>query len=290
MGKYSIRDLEKLTGIKAHTIRIWEQRYQLVKPERSDTNIRNYCDANLKRLLSIAMLNKNGHKISKIALMSDEEIAHEVMHITEHDTDSRIDNLVLSMIDMNEQRFERILNHSILQLGFEEALVNIVYPFLNKVGLLWLTGSIIPAQEHYISNLIRQKIIVAIDGLHDGLDDGKPKYLLFLPEWEMHEISLLFYAYLLKKRGYPIIYLGQVVPFQDVKDIYEIKKPEHLLTIFTTGELQEHLQCYIDDLNKEFPEATIHINGLQVLENKLQLPSNVHPISSPLEFRHSLDQ
>jgi MerR family transcriptional regulator, light-induced transcriptional regulator len=289
MGHYSIRDLERLTGVKAHTIRIWEQRYQLLHPERSDTNIRNYCDHNLKKLISIAILNKNGFRISKIAGMSDEEIASELMLTIEADNDSRIDNLVLAMIEMNEQRFEKILNHSILQQGLEESLIHVVYPFFRKVGLLWLTGSIIPAQEHFISNLIRQKIIVAIDGLDNQPKTDAPGFLLFLPEWEMHEIGLLFYTYLIKKRGFPVIYLGQVVPFEDVKAVYQLKKPSYLLSIFTTGEFSEQIQLYINKLGESFESSRVFINGLQMHEGSFNLPPNISLIRDPMDFRRQLD-
>jgi DNA-binding transcriptional MerR regulator len=286
MGVYSIKDLERITGIKSHTIRIWEQRYQVVNPERTDTNIRHYCDGDLRRLLNISILNRNGFRISKIANMSEEEIHAEVMRVTSTETshESMIDGLVIAMVEMCENRFESMLNTSIDQYGFEETLVHILYPFLRKVGVLWLTGTIIPAQEHFISNLIRQKVIAAIDGLRSEPKNEAPSYLLFLPEWELHEMGLLFYYYLLKKKGYKVIYLGQVVPFNDLREIVELKKPEFMMTILTTGQEPEVIEEYVQRLSESFSELQIRINGLQFLDNPIELPENVNMLQNPSEF------
>ena len=180
MAVYSIKDLEKLCGIKAHTIRIWEQRYGLIKPKRTKTNIRYYMDADLKLLLNIALLNRNGTKISKIASMSEMEIAEKVATISEIDFEggAQLDALTLSMIEMDEVKFDRILTTNIRQLGFEKTMLEVIYPFLDKLSLLWLTGSINPAQENFISNLIRQKIIVAIDNESFSVKRNNNKFLI----------------------------------------------------------------------------------------------------------------
>ena len=165
MAVYSIRDLEKLCGIKAHTIRIWEQRYGIIKPNRTDTNIRYYHDADLNLLLNIVILNRNGLKISKIAKMSKEEIAEKVSAISEvhFDLSAQLDELTLAMVEMDEYKFDLILSTNIQQLGFEKTMIEVVYPFLDKLSVFWLTGSISPIQENFITNLIRQKLITAID-------------------------------------------------------------------------------------------------------------------------------
>lgn len=286
MGVYSIKDLERITGIKSHTIRIWEQRYQVINPARTDTNIRHYCDNDLRRLLNISILNRNGMKISRIARMSEEELHAEVMGLTLEDNghDASIDGLVISMVEMCERRFEKILINAIIKHGLEDTLIHIIYPFLNKVGVLWLTGSIIPAQEHFISNLIRQKLITAIDGITTEAEADAESYLLFLPEWEMHEIGLLFYHYLLKKRGFNVIYLGQAVPFADLEDTVIRKKPDYLLTLFTTGEDHEAIQKYINRLGETFGQQSIRINGLKFLDSSVNLPSNVKMLRHPTEF------
>ncbi len=181
MAVYSIKDLEKLTGIKAHTIRIWEQRYQLICPQRTKTNIRYYDDVALKLLLNIALLNKNGVKISKIATMTHEEISYQVSTISEvdFDYDTQLDALTIAVIEMDEYKFDRILSTNIEQVGFERTMMEIIYPFLERLSLLWLTGSISPVQEHFMGHLLRQKVIVAID--REALVSGREvKSLLFI--------------------------------------------------------------------------------------------------------------
>ena len=200
MAVYSIRDLEKLSGIKAHTIRIWEQRYGIIEPQRTKTNIRYYEDDDLKFLLNIALLNKNGIKISKIAKMSKGEVAEKVAAISEINFEygTQLDALTISMIEMDEFKFDRIVSTNIQQLGFERTMLEIIYPFLDKLSLLWLTGSINPVQENFMSYLIRQKIIVAIDNEPLPSNKSSNKFMVYLPEGERQELSLLFMHYLLK--------------------------------------------------------------------------------------------
>ncbi|HNS47584.1 MAG TPA: MerR family transcriptional regulator, partial [Bacteroidales bacterium] len=206
---YLIRDLEKMTGIKAHTIRIWEKRYQVVKPKRTSTNIRYYCDEDLKRLLNISALIKQGFKISQLAELGDDELNEKIMNAYSHESEetSRIDNLVTAMIDLDEPRFEKTIHLATLNMGFEHTILNIIYPFLERIGILWLTGTINPAQEHFVSNLLRQKLLVAIDNLIVKPARDSKRFILFLPENELHELGLLFYSYLVRKSGHKIIYL-----------------------------------------------------------------------------------
>ncbi|MFY7911452.1 MAG: MerR family transcriptional regulator, partial [Emticicia sp.] len=163
MSNYSIKDLEQLSGIKAHTLRIWEQRYNIINPKRTDTNIRTYDDNDLKLVLNIALLKDHDYKISEIAKLSLEELSKEVLAISDKQLNypDQIHALTIAMIDIDEERFEKIMSTNILQFGFENTMINIIYPFLSRIGTLWVTGSIGPAQEHFITNLIRQKIIVA---------------------------------------------------------------------------------------------------------------------------------
>ena len=185
MGKYSIKELEQLSGIKAHTIRIWEKRHKIITPSRTSTNIRYYSDDDLKKIINVSLLNNSGIKISKIADMTLEDMYSRVMEISELKNDAaiHIDQLVVAMIDMEEEAFEKTLSNLILRHGFEKTITEIVYPFLEKIGILWQTQNITPAQEHFITNLIRQKMIVAIDGLPIPPKTSR-KVLLFLPEGE----------------------------------------------------------------------------------------------------------
>ena len=263
MGQYSIKDLEQLSGIKAHTIRIWEKRYSLIDPSRTSTNIRFYSDDDLKKIINVSLLNNNGIKISKIANMSSDDISTKVMKISEvqHDASVHIDQMVLAMIDMEEEMFEKILNNLILRFGFEKMITDMVYPFLEKIGILWQTHSITPAQEHFISNLIRQKIIVAIDGLPIPPKSSKT-ILLFLPEGEMHEMGLLFYHYLTRKAGYRTYYLGQNVPHEDLKKVVQVHQPDILLTSISAS-LNISIEHYFKTLTSDFPQLAILISGHQ---------------------------
>jgi MerR family transcriptional regulator, light-induced transcriptional regulator len=182
VSSYSIKDLEQLSGIKAHTLRIWEQRYNFINPQRTDTNIRYYTDEDLKLILNISTLKDNGFKISKIADMEEDQLNKEVLKITENNLrfPDQINSMTLAMIDLDEDRFEKVISTNVIKYGFEKTVMNIIYPFLSKIGVLWQTGSIVPAQEHFISNLIRQKIIVAIDGLFVSNSEVNKSYLLYL--------------------------------------------------------------------------------------------------------------
>ncbi|MDI9866535.1 MerR family transcriptional regulator [Flectobacillus sp. DC10W] len=277
MSNYSIKDLEQLSGIKAHTLRIWEQRYDILKPTRTDTNIRTYDDVDLKLVLNIALLKEHGYKISEIAQMSPDSMAREVMVISDKQMNypDQIHALTISMLDLDEDRFEKIISTNTLQFGFENMMVNIIYPFLSRIGTLWMTGSIGPAQEHFISNLIRQKIIVAIDGQLPSLKIGAKKYLLFLPEGELHETSLLFANYLVRARQNKVVYLGQSLPFEELVFAYNVHKPDYLFTVITSVPAQDEIQKYVYKLAHTFPNTKILITGYQVIGQDLDCPDNV---------------
>jgi len=266
MGHYSIKDLEKLTGIKAHTIRIWEKRYGIINPERTDTNIRTYSDEELKRLLNVSILNNHGLKISKIAKLKPEDLNLELTRIAESDSkyETQIDSLVVAMVDLDRRKFEKILGDCTLKMGFEDTCIRVLYPFLQKVGLMWQTDSINPAQEHFISNLIRQKLFVAIDELYDPDLDGKPKAVMALPEGELHELGLLFYRYLMEKRGYNTIYLGQSVPFDDLVQTVKAHRAEFVVTAFVASVAPDKISCYVRSLSDRLPDAHIIATGGQV--------------------------
>ncbi|WP_339867715.1 MerR family transcriptional regulator [uncultured Algoriphagus sp.] len=288
MSNYSIKDLEQLSGIKAHTLRIWEQRYNLLNPKRTDTNIRFYDDENLKLILNIAMLNNHGIKISKIAAMSSMEISKEIIRLTDQSVDhnDQIQALTICMIEMDEDRFEKVLTSSIIKLGFEDTIIKVVYPFLTKIGILWMTGAINPAQEHFISNLIRQKLIVAIDG-EVGNNFGKT-FMLFLPEGELHEISLLFSSYLIKKHGHKVIYLGQNTPNEDLLSVYNMQQPDYLFTVITSSPTPDKVQDYLNMLAAEFSNTTVFVTGLQGVEKAYSIPSNICLLTYAKEIKRFL--
>ncbi len=291
MSIFSISDLEHLSGIKAHTLRIWEQRYNIIRPKRTDTNIRYYDDTDLKLVLNISLLKEHGFKISEIARMTVEDMSQEVLSLTDKNLrySDQIQALTLSMIDLDEERFEKIMSTNALQVGFEQTMINIVYPFLIKIGVLWQTGAISPAQEHFISNLIRQKLIVAIDGQIMRRNDC-PKYMLFLPEGELHELSLLFANYLLRSRQNRVIYLGQSLPFTDVSGAYDIYRPHVILTVITSIPGAEEVQTYLDKLSASFPDAKVLVTGYQVVSQDLRLPGNVMVIRQFRDLIHFAEE
>ncbi len=277
MSVYSIKDLEQLTGIKAHTIRIWEQRYDIVSPERTDTNLRYYNSEDLKTMLNVSTLNNNGHKISKIAKMSEAEINDHVLMVVskkENHAD-QIRALTLSMVEMDENRFEKIMANNILQHGFEDTMINIVFPFLIRIGYLWQTNAVNPAQEHFMTNLIRQKIYVAIDGQFSKQMESQQTFMLFLPEGELHEISLLFACYLIRARGFKVYYLGQSLPLGDLNSAYMVHEPDFLLTIITSTPGNGQVQKYVDTLSETFSDATILLTGSQIVGQGLEMKDNV---------------
>lgn len=292
MGAYSIRDLERLSGIKAHTIRIWEKRYGLVEPQRTTTNIRTYCDSELKKLLNISTLNRSGFKISKIAHLTSKEIADMINQISRHEVDeqSQIEGLTVAMIDFDEVRFERILSRSIVRFGFEETVIKIIFPFLVKIGLMWQTGIINPAQEHFITSLIRQKIFVAIDGQFNTENADTRHFLCFLPEGEMHELGVLFSAFLAKKRGHQVIYLGQSVPLADITEMVQFKSYDALITAFVSSIHSKNILSYIQALSEKTGNIPLLISGMQVESLSKDLPSNVIIISSPGHFVEELEK
>ncbi len=285
MGKYSIKELEQLSGIKAHTIRIWEKRHKIISPSRTSTNIRFYSDDDLKKIINVSLLNNYGIKISKIADMSVDDVNQKVLQISEIKNDAivHIDQLVVAMIDMEEEAFEKILSNLILRYGFEKTITEMVYPFLEKIGILWQTQNITPAHEHFISNLIRQKIIVAIDGLAIPPKSAK-KILLFLPEGELHELGLLFYNFLARKAGYRTYYLGQTVPHNDLISVVKKHDPQWLVTSITSN-LNEPIEEYFKRLSNDFPSLSILISGFQVQRYRGLKVGNIQTFSTALELK-----
>lgn len=262
-SKYSIKDLERLSGIKAHTLRIWEQRYDILKPERTDTNIRYYKDADLKRILNISLLNNNGYKISKISKLSDAEIIKEAEKLLSsyRSESDQIENLIMCLMDLNEQKFESVISNAVIHFGFENTVEKIVFPFLKQLGNMWQVGMITPAQEHFISNLIRQKLIVGIDGLNPHKLTEAETFVFFLPNQELHEMGLLYCHFLAKAKGHRCIYLGQSVPFEDVISICESTKPSKIVTILTNKPADIDVTAYLELLCNGIPEGKFLVSG-----------------------------
>jgi len=277
MAVYSIKELETLSGIKAHTIRIWEKRYGLIEPHRTNTNIRYYTDDELKKILNVAVLNRHGIKISNIARLNDLELKEEIIRVSSsassHNT--LVDSLVISLIDMDEYKFEAIIDKSISKNGLNTTLIEVLYPLLDKVGILWQSGDVYPAQEHFATNLIRQKIIAATDKLSNTFNPRGKKFLLLLPEGEWHEIALLFAQYLIKEANHEVLYLGQSVPYRDVLATGASKQFDCMVISSTTTQSEFDLIVYLKDLGGAFPDKKI-LYFSSFLEDKLKGLSSNH--------------
>ena len=234
MSTYSMAQVETLTGINAHTLRIWERRYDFLTPMRTNTNIRYYSDEQLRKLLNISILNRNGYKISRLASMPDIEIYDLVTQILsrpEEQNDEEISGLILCMLEMNEHEFDKIFQRRVMRSGLLTTVTGLIYPFLNQVGVLWGTSKVMPAQEHFISNLIRQKIVAAIDSIPLASTNA-PAIVLFLLDGEDHEIGLLLAAFIAKDLGWRVYYLGQNVPAENIKNVVAITKPKLMMSMF----------------------------------------------------------
>jgi MerR family transcriptional regulator, light-induced transcriptional regulator len=288
MNAFTIKDLENLSGIKAHTIRIWEQRYNFLKPQRTTTNIRYYTNEELKTVLNIALLNKYGFKISHIDRMQSTEIKERILSLGDNKAiqERIVNELVQEMIDLDMERFEKVLNNYIAAKGMERTVLQIVFPFLEKIGILWQTGHIHPAQEHLVTNIIRQKLIVAIETCVSHINIDKT-YLLFLPEGEHHEMGLLFMYYLLKSRGAKIIYLGANVPVKDVEHIIELKKPDVAFVHLTSTSTSFNFERFLGFASQRFNGVQTLISGQLTQHYKKPVPQNVllkRSLSEVMEF------
>lgn len=263
MAEYSIKDLEKLSGIKAHTIRIWEKRYGIVQPARTDTNRRIYSDHELRKLINIAFLNRNGFKISRIASMSLKEIEENVSFLT-HDNsraDNRIDALIIAMLKLDELNFNKLLTNYILNHGFENSFIQVVFPFLRRVGTLWMTGAVTPGQEHFVSSLIQRKLLFNIETYAQRPKEGGKKILFFLPENELHDISLLFYSYIAKKNGHDVLYLGSMTPLDSVRSSLKTWPADIIVTGTSTEISGERKAGFINKFSELFSDQLLIIMG-----------------------------
>lgn len=276
VAKYSIKELEVLTGIRAATLRMWEKRYQIITPLRTVTNIRFYGNSHLKLLLNVNILNRNGIKISHIAKMNSAEIAEKVKDLSFVKTgdDDLFDGLMLSMIDLDETLFHQAFYKAVARLGFEDTINRIIFPFFSRIGIMWQVDSINPAQEHFISNMVRQKLIAAIDNATTKLGVSAKKVLMFLPESELHELGMLFLNYLLKNKGYRTIYLGQAVPLTDLPKILEISDPDILVTNVSNSMSIGDITTFVNKF-KVVPSAKkVFIASAGIYEEQPELPSN----------------
>jgi len=292
MNVFTIKDLENLSGIKAHTIRIWEQRYNFLKPCRTETNIRYYCSEELKTILNISLLNKYGYKISHIDKMSEQELRSKIISLT--DTEARqerlVNELIAHMIDLNVERLEQVLDNYVLMHGIDRTITQIIFPFLHRIGILWITNHIQPAQEHLVSNIIRQKLVVGIEGAMP-VRRVQRTLLLFLPEGEYHELGLLYVHYLLRSHGARVLYLGADVPLKDVEFVSRYKQPDYLYTHLTGIASNFNLEKFIVQVSQRIPDIPLVISGQLARAHGKKVPPGINfkrSLPEVLEFVTSL--
>lgn len=269
VSKYSIKELERLSGIKAHTIRIWEQRYQIIKPKRTDTNIRYYEDDHLKKILNVANLVKNGMKISKVANLSESSLKEAILDNGNYNSnyDKYVSALKIAMIDYDEELFSSIFDKCIGLYGIDETLVNVLGVFLQQIGDLWLSDSINITNEHFVSNLVKQKLFFLVDQLViPKTETEESSFILYLPSGELHELSLLYIYYVLKKKGFRAIYLGQSVPIKSLVAISEKTGIKKFVSIFTSNPHETQMFEYLENFKAAFGSNTVslHCAGSQL--------------------------
>lgn len=291
MKKFSISDIEGLIGIKAHTIRAWEARYNLVPSKRTPTNIRFYDEDDLKQLLNIVTLNEKGYKISRIAKMTKQQISEMVVQFQADWNNDTVQVLRLSdaALSYDELAFAEILSGCIEEMGLTKTMDLVLFPFMKKVGMLWQTGAIDPSHEHFASNLIRDRIIVEIDKIDKPVRKNVKRFVLFLPEAEMHETGLLFARYLLKSCGMDTLYLGQEIPYTDVKKVIASYKPDYAFIVLTSLNLGK-------DVNKIIGKVMDHLDvpllvaGSLISEFDILVQNHLTPLKNVCDITDFLEE
>lgn len=284
MTLYSIKDLEYLSGIKAHTIRIWEKRYHLLDPNRTDTNIRSYSDHDVRRILNVALLIKNGYKISNVAAFDEPKLQAEVLRINRNLTDpeKNIDQLLFHTVNLDTFGFEQLLDKIIGEFGFSKTIHQVIFPFFERIGILWQAGSIFTAHEHFVSNLVRNRLIRETGKFERN--ESAQTVLFFLRENEWHELSLLYFNFLAAQAGLRCVYLGQSLPFEDLSNLLINSEFDFVCTSFIQAIEKPELEQYLANLSLVFNRNKILIAGRQVITHKPKLPSNVLLIKNSSDF------
>lgn len=284
MDSFSISQIAQYSGIKPHTIRMWEKRYNALKPNRTEGNTRYYSNSQLRRLLNIASLKNADHKVSELCAMSDEELFELVKKKQKSVADDEADEFFISQfiaagMNYDELHFEKIFSHCLLRFGLKEAYTRVIYPMMVRVGIMWTSDSLPPVHEHFISNLLKQKLLTAIDALSPA-DSTSDKWLLFLPENELHDLGLLFANYLIRSSGKKVVYLGANIPMQSLKIAVKDTDPDHLLFFLVHYDLPENTDQYLDQLRSSFPAKNIYLTGSDKLISQLKTGDKIQWVKS----------
>lgn len=281
-SNFSIKDLENLSGIKAHTIRIWEKRYNLFQPNRTDTNIRCYDLENLQKLLNVTFLYNNGYKISKISQLGEDNIPKvvKIMVAEQRDNGHVLNSFKMSMMNFDQALFFKTYNALLKEKSFREIFYEDFIPFLNEVGLLWQTDTITPSHEHFICALIKQKILVNTEKLQFSTPTNASKtFVLYLPDNEIHELGLMFLNYEILSKGYQSIFLGQSIPIFSLKDLVPLYDNIVFVSYFTVQPDKENIMAYLNNFHDMLLKDTaseLWISGKMLQEiNKSNLPKTI---------------
>lgn len=283
MNLFSISQLSQFSGIKPHTIRIWEQRYNAFKPNRSDGNTRYYDDSQLRRLLNIVSLMESGHKVSSLCSMADNDLYLLVSNLntfeTSESTEYFISQLIAAGINYDTGYFELIFSDCVLKFGMKDAYMKVIYPMMERIGLMWATDSLPTAHEHFISNIVRQKILAVLDSI-ESPDPESENWLLFLPENEFHEVGLLYAHLVIRLSGKKVIYLGSNLPVESVISAVRDIEPDNLLMFLVHYDLPEQIQTNLNKLNNSFTGNKIYLAGNNKLISQIHLNSNMEYLQS----------
>ncbi|MEQ8220270.1 MAG: MerR family transcriptional regulator [Arenibacter sp.] len=281
-SNFSIKDLENLSGIKAHTIRIWEKRYNLFQPNRTDTNIRCYDLENLQKLLNVTFLYNNGYKISKISQLGEDKIPEAVRNLVSEQSNNGhvLNSFKMSMMNFDQTLFVKTYNELLKEKSFREIFFEDFIPFLNEVGLLWQTDTITPSHEHFICALIKQKILVNTEKLQNSTPTNASKtFVLYLPDNEVHELGLMFLNYEILSKGYQAIFLGQSIPIFSLKDLVPLYDNIVFVSYFTVQPDKENIMAYLNDFHEMLLKDTtseLWILGKMLQEiNQKDLPKTI---------------
>ena len=287
MTHYTLHELEKLTGILAATIRVWERRYNIIKPKRTGTNRRWYDDDDLRRLINISIIYHSGIKISKIAKYSESELIENVESLTKDSviSDTHIKSLIVATLSFNGNSVNEILLRAVINIGFEETFSSVVFPFLRRIGIMWHTGSANTGAEHFVTNILRGKLIAAIDSLPPANDTKRKRVIMFLPDNELHEMGLLFYSYLIRKWGHEVLYLGQATPFFALTEVGGKWHSD----ILVTGVLSElsvfEPEEYLNNLSTMFKSQKILVSGSLADKPVIEKYKNIYSIRSVSDLK-----
>lgn len=293
MNQFSISQLSSFSGIKPHSIRMWEQRYGALQPGRSSGNRRYYDNTQLRRLLNIVSLSEAGYKISELSIMSDRQLFSLLKKIYSAETNHHSltgyfsNQLIAAAMEYDEPGFEKVFAHCFLRYGLKDTFRNILYPVLNRLGLMWAYNELPPAQEHFLSNLIRQKLFTAIDAV--ATPPAKAgKWLLFLPEGEFHDIGLLLAHFFIKQAGHPSVFIGSDLPVSSLDSAVQAIEPRRLLLFLVHNDVAENIQQYVRQLAKKHSRLEIFVAGKPQLLSLLPPAKNVRLLQNIEDLEQEL--